>query len=89
MTLSKNDILDHHYWLVGCNVEKLAGLDGETAQYAMKTNMVDIRYTEQLVRFLNDFSPELSKAQKIAIVQDIINLHQKGRFFRYTNVTRN
>jgi len=88
MRLTKNDVLDHHYWLIGCNVEKIAMLDGKTAQYAMETNIIDIRYHEQVERFIKTFMPEMPIHARECEANDTIELHRKGKFFRYT-VTRN
>jgi len=85
--LSTSDCFDHHYWLVGCNVEILAA-SSLSAETAIKNGILDIDYESLLCRWIRDFGPDLTEEQLKGCIADVIQKHQNGFIFRY-NVGRN
>jgi len=87
MDISLNDCLDHHYWLVGCNVEKWVNSELSTSE-TIKQKVIFIAFGEQLARFLRTFSPETPEEIVKAKVRTALKEHLNGNIFHYQNVTR-
>jgi hypothetical protein len=86
--LTSPDMMDHLYWLIGCNLDRLGGEgivveEGErSVKEIMELGFGD--YQGILLRWLNNFGPEnISASQKLEIVKEILDRQFKGQTFRY------